>query len=315
MAYSLIFPGQGSQEVGMGREFLDNFAVAREIFEIADDALGYKLSEIILEGPEEELKKTENAQPAIMTVSIAIFETMRRELGFEFEPKCVAGHSLGEYTALVAAGTLSLEDGVKLVHVRGKLMQDAVPLGRGAMAAILGLDKEVISNICEEASSFGVCEPANYNAPGQIVISGEKEAVDKAVEIAKEKGARRAVPLKVSAPFHCSLMKPVAEKLKKEFEKYEWSTPRWPLIANVSGEIEHDVEEIQNSLYHQTYMPVLWSVSVEKMAEMGITAFVEIGAGAVLSGLVKRTLKGAKTIAVSSPKEVETLKEFISLEE
>ncbi|MBO8153224.1 ACP S-malonyltransferase [Thermovirga sp.] len=315
MAYSVIFPGQGSQEVGMGKEFLDKFGVAREVFDLVDESLGYKLSKIILEGPEEELKKTENAQPAIMTLSIAIFETLRKEMGIKLEPKCVAGHSLGEYTALVAAGTLTLGDGVRLVHVRGKLMQEAVPLGRGAMAAILGLDKETINDICKDISSVGVCEAANYNDPGQIVISGEKEAIEKAIKIAKERGARRAILLKVSAPFHCSLMKPVAEKLRKEFEKYTWLSPKWPLVANVSAETEDDVEKIQDSLYKQTFMPVLWSASVKKMAEMGVNSFVEIGPGAVLSGLVKRTIKGAKTVAIRTPDDVPMLKEFISLEE
>ena len=315
MAYGIIFPGQGSQEVGMGKAFLDKFGVAREIFDLVDESLGYKLSKIILEGPEEELKKTENAQPAIMTLSIAIFEVLRKEMGIKLEPKCVAGHSLGEYTALVAASTLTLEDGVRLVHVRGKLMQEAVPLGRGAMAAILGLDKETINDICKDISSVGVCEAANYNDPGQIVISGEKEAIEKAMKIAKERGARRAIPLKVSAPFHSSLMKSIAEKLKKEFEKYKWLSPKWPLVANVSAEIEDDVEKIQDSLYKQTFMPVLWSASVKKMAEMGVSSFVEIGPGAVLSGLVKRTIKGAKTVAIRTPDDVPMLNKFISLEE
>ncbi len=220
-------------------------------------------------------------------MSIAVLGCLEEE-GVAFKPEFVAGHSLGEYTALVASGTLSLEDGVRLVHLRGRLMQEAVPLGKGSMAAIIGLEKEVVLSICKAASETGVCQAANFNAPGQIVISGEKEAVDRAVSMCKDAGAKRALPLKVSAPFHCSLMRPVADRLLEAFQKCPWRDPEWPLVANVSGRRESDVKSIQEALFEQTFRPVLWSESIEFMISSGVSRFLEAGPGSVLAGLIKR---------------------------
>lgn len=295
----------------MGKDFVENHETAAEVFARADSALGFSLSRIIFEGPEEELTKTAYTQPAILTVSIAIFEVLKKDLGVAFAPLFVAGHSLGEYTALVAAGTLSLEDGVRLVHLRGDLMQKAVPLGKGSMAAILGLDVTTVEAICREASDGEVCQPANDNAPGQVVISGHADAVERAVRIARQKGATKTIPLKVSAPFHCDLMRPVAEALRAAFEQFEWKDPAWPVVTNVDATPVSSVEDIQNALYRQTYSPVLWTKSVQVMAEQGVDAFIELGPGHVLSGLVKRTLKGVKTFSVSKLQEAQEVVGFL----
>ena len=300
MKYAVLFPGQGAQEVGMGKGFFDMFASSRDVFDRTDAALGFPLSRVIFQGPDDELKKTEFAQPAILATSIAVMRALEIEKGIHFEPAFVAGHSLGEYTALVASGTLSLEDGIRLVHLRGKLMQEAVPLGMGSMAAIIGLDKSGVIQICESASSLGVCQAANFNAPGQIVISGETVSVEKAILLCKEAGAKRALPLKVSAPFHCSLMKPVAEDLRRSFHDCSWSPSRWPLIANVSAKPEKDVKSIQEALFQQTFMPVLWAETIEYMMLQGVGRFLEIGPGNVLSGLVKRIDPQAYCISVNS---------------
>lgn len=295
MSYVLLFPGQGAQEVGMARDLYESFTVAREVFDRADEALGFKLSDLIFSGPEEELQKTEFTQPAILTASVAALRVLEQKTGAPLAPDFVAGHSLGEYTALVAAGTLSLEDGVRLVRLRGHLMQEAVPLGEGAMAAILGLDPEQVQNICSEAGSFGVCQAANFNSPGQVVISGQTDSVNKAVALAKEAGARRAIPLKVSAPFHCSLMRGVADQLKAAFEDCSWQSPRFPVVCNVSARPVRTVEDIQAALFDQTYSPVLWADSVQFMAEEGVDLFVELGPGKVLSGLVRKCVRGSRT--------------------
>ena len=288
MKYAVVFPGQGAQEVGMGKDFFDRYATSRAIFERSDEALGFNLSRIIFSGPDHELEKTEYAQPAILTMSMALFRCLEEEKGVGFAPDFVAGHSLGEYTALVASKALSLEDGVRLVHLRGKLMQETVPLGVGSMAAIIGLDGESVISICESASKLGVCQAANFNAPGQIVISGERQAVDKAVSMCKDAGAKRALPLKVSAPFHSRLMRPVADRLRESFARCEWKIPKWPLVANVSAQKETDVKSIQEALFLQTFMPVLWSGSVEFIISTGVRHFIEIGPGSVLTGLIKR---------------------------
>lgn len=307
MSYAMVFPGQGSQEVGMGRALTERYEAARSVFRQADEALGFDLAKLILEGPEEDLKKTAFAQPAILTVSIAVFSVIREELGFDPEPAYVAGHSLGEYSALVASGALSLADGVRLVHLRGRLMQEAVPLGKGTMAALIGIARDAVKEICAEVSSIGNCEAANFNAPGQIVISGETEAVEKAMKLAKERGAKRAVPLKVSAPFHCRLMEPVAEKLRAAFEECQWLEPKWPVVANVSARPQRNVEDIKKSLYLQTHNPVLWQDTVEYLHSAGVNTFAEIGPGMVLSGLIRRTAKGVSALTVGKPEEVETL--------
>jgi len=300
MSYALVFPGQGAQEVGMGRVLFDRYPEAREVFKKADEALRYPLSQIIFEGPEEELTRTENAQPAILAVSIATKAVVEKEMGMALNPCLVAGHSLGEYTALVAAGTLTLEDGVRLVHLRGKWMQEAVPVGQGSMAAILGLAPDLVEKACDEAAMGQICSPANFNAPGQVVISGHTEAVSRAVEIARRMGAKKAIPLKVSAPFHCALMEPVADRLYEAFSECAWLPPAYPLVNNVSATVIRSTEEILQALRKQTYSPVRWLESVQEMEKAGIKDFMEIGPGNVLSGLVRKGCKEAATYDTSS---------------
>ena len=307
MKYALIFPGQGAQEVGMGRGLFDSNHAAREVFEKADEALGYSLSRIIFQGPEEELTRTENAQPAILAVSIATKVVIEKEIGIPLRPHLVAGHSLGEYTALVAAQTLTLEDGVRLVHLRGKWMQEAVPLGQGSMAAILGLDPDRVEEACKTASMDQVCSPANFNAPGQVVISGHAEAVARAVEIARRMGARKAIQLKVSAPFHCTLMEPVADRLYESFSECSWQSPAFPLVNNVSATVIQSTEEIRQALRKQTFSPVRWLESVREMEKSGISHFLEIGPGNVLSGLVRKGCKEAITYDTSTPENFSKL--------
>lgn len=292
MSYSLIFPGQGSQEVGMGRDIRDAFKSAAEVFQRADDALSFSLSKIIFDGPEEELRRTAYTQPAILVASIAAISVLEELVGKRLQPASLAGHSLGEYTALVAARTLSLEDGVRLVHLRGRLMQEAVPEGKGAMAAILGLDAQAVSDICQEVAPLHECQPANFNSPGQIVISGETEFVEKAMLLAKEKGAKKTVLLNVSAPFHSRLMRPVADQLLTAFKRCAWENPSAPIVSNVRALPVANVQDIQDALFHQTYMPVLWEKSIHWMADSGVDTFFEIGPGTVLGALVKKCCKG-----------------------
>ena len=292
MRYALIFPGQGSQEVGMGRDLHEAFGTAKDVFSRADEALGFSLSRIIFEGPDEELKRTAFTQPAILTMSIAALYSLEEEIGLPLDPMYLAGHSLGEYTALVAAGSISLEDGVRLVHLRGRLMQEAVPEGEGAMAAILGLEAEAVSEVCEKAAPSGECQPANFNSPGQVVISGKTAFVHSAMEKAKEYGAKKTVLLNVSAPFHSRQMRPVADKLQEAFGKIEWKNPSVPIISNSAATPVQSVEEIQAALFDQTFLPVLWQASVNRMADEGVEAFYEIGPGTVLTGLVKKCRKG-----------------------
>ena len=292
MRYALIFPGQGSQEVGMGRDLHEAFGTAKDVFSRADEALGFSLSRIIFEGPDEELKRTAFTQPAILTMTIAALYSLEKEMGLALDPMFLAGHSLGEYTALVAAGSISLEDGVRLVHLRGRLMQEAVPEGEGAMAAILGLEAEAVSEVCEKAAPSGECQPANFNSPGQVVISGKTAFVHAAMEKAKEYGAKKTVLLNVSAPFHSRQMRPVADRLREAFEKIEWRNPSVPIISNSAASPVHSVEEIQDTLFDQTFLPVLWQASVNRMADEGVEAFYEIGPGTVLTGLVKKCRKG-----------------------
>lgn len=307
MAYSLIFPGQGSQEAGMGKDFYDTFSAAREIFLRADQALGFSLSDIIFNGPEEELRRTAFTQPAILTVSTAILECLKKEAGINPAPLSLAGHSLGEYTALVASGVLSLEDGVRLVHLRGRLMQEAVPEGEGAMAAILGLDQESVSAACSAAAPGGECQPANFNSPGQVVISGNTAFVHAAMEKAKEAGAKKTVLLNVSAPFHSRQMRPVADQLREAFGSLMWNEPSVAIISNALARPVRSVAEIQQALFDQTFMPVLWHDSVIRMADDGVDTFFEIGPGSVLTGLVKKCRKGVTAQTCSSVQEFEAL--------
>ncbi len=281
-----IFPGQGSQSVGMGKELFDNFAAAREVFEAADDALGFSLSELCFSGDEAELQLTANTQPAILTMSVAAYYASLAE-GLP-EPDFVAGHSLGEYSALVAAGVLDFADAVRTVRKRGTYMQEAVPVGVGAMAAILGLSVEVVEAGCTEAAEGQVCSPANINSPSQIVIAGNSEAIDRACEILKEKGAKRAIRLNVSAPFHCGLMMPAQERLRADLELLEYGNFAMPIFHNVDAASNADSAAVCGKLTEQVSSPVRWLQSIENMAAAGVGKFVEIGPGKVLCGLVRQ---------------------------
>ncbi len=277
MKQAFVFPGQGSQSVGMGKD------LAEKYLDRANEILGFDLKKICLEGPEDELKKTEITQPAILTASVAAFEKLKAK-GLSM-PVSVAGHSLGEYSALVAAGSLSFQDAVKIVHLRGKFMQEAVPLGEGAMAAIMGANNDKIKEICAQTGNVW---PANFNSPGQIVISGKKESVEAAGAKIKEAGAKHVIPLAVSAPFHCPLMQPAADKLKVELGKIEIKDAQIPVVANVTANHVKDSSEIRDLLIEQVTSPVLWEDSIKKMIADGISSFVEVGPGKVLSGLIKK---------------------------
>jgi [acyl-carrier-protein] S-malonyltransferase len=307
MRYALVFPGQGAQEVGMGKSLHDQFPSARAVFGEADDALGFSLSRVIFEGPAENLRRTVHAQPAILTVSIAALRVLEGEMGYSLAPSLSAGHSLGEYTALVAAGALSLADGVRLVQMRGKWMQEAVPEGEGTMAAVMGLEPEELKRICASVAPNAECQVANFNAPGQYVVSGKTEFVNKAVEAAKAGGAKRAVPLNVSAPFHSALMRPVADLLGERFAQCEWNAPKWPVVCNVWARALSDPGEIRRALYEQTYSPVRWIDSVNFMADAGVERFYELGPGNVLAGLIKRCRKGLQAFSAVKPKDLSAI--------
>lgn len=309
MKYAIVFPGQGSQAVGMGKELCGVSKAAKDTFAEADEALGFSLSDIIFSGPEDKLVLTAYTQPAILTMSIAVFRALQ-EKGVTLAPAFVAGHSLGEYTALVANGVLSLADGVRLVHKRGSFMQEAVPQGVGAMAAILGLEADAVRAVCAEAAQDEICEAANYNTPVQTVISGHTAAVERAVALASAKGAKRCVMLNVSAPFHCSLMRPVADRLAAEMEKCVWNAGGCPLVANVSAQPVSDVSSIRDGLYAQTYSPVRWVESVQTMAAQGVEGFIEMGPGKVLSGTVKKIARQAAVLNVEQPADLEQVAPF-----
>lgn len=311
MKFALVFPGQGAQSVGMGKPLCEASPAAREVFAEADEALGFSLSDIIFHGPEEKLTLTAYTQPAILTMCVAVMRAVA-EKGISLLPFFVAGHSLGEYTALVANKVLSLADAVRLVHKRGAYMQEAVPEGVGAMAAILGLDQDAVHNVCTEACLPGeVCEAVNYNTPVQTVISGHAASVKRAVEVAAAKGARRSVMLKVSAPFHSSLMKPAADRLKLDFEQCLWHEPECPLVANVSARSVSDLWSIKEGLYAQTFSPVRWVRSTQFMADQGVDRFIEMGPGKVLSGMIRKIEKGAKTLSVETPADIEKIVPFL----
>ncbi len=311
MIYSLVFPGQGSQEVGMGKDLADAFPAAAEVFSRVDDALSFPLSRTIFDGPEEDLKRTALTQPALLATSIACFEVLKERAGEPLLPHFLAGHSLGEYTALVAGGALSLEDGARLVHLRGRLMQEAVPEGKGAMAAILGLDPSVVEEICREGAPSGECQPANFNSPGQVVVSGETDFVKGVMALAKERGAKRVVPLNVSAPFHSRQMRPVADKLLEAFGECSWKNPSTPIVSNAWAKPVSAVEEIQRALFDQTFHPVLWCDSVCFMADRGVQGFLEIGPGTVLAGIVKKCRKGLAVRSFGRLEEIESALSFL----
>ncbi|MFD1952711.1 ACP S-malonyltransferase [Paenibacillus thailandensis] len=297
---AFVFPGQGAQAVGMGKDVYDAVEASRSVFERADEVLGFKLSDIIFGGPDETLKQTVNTQPALLTVSAALLKALE---GKGLRPDYVAGHSLGEYSALVAAGSLSFEDAVKTVRARGEFMEQAVPGGQGAMAAVLGAEREALASLCAAVSSEGAShtvELANVNCPGQIVVSGAAAGVQAIVERGKEAGAKRVVPLEVSGPFHSSLMKPAAEKLAEVLKGVTVHDAAVPVVANVTARPVTDASEIRGLLVEQVYSPVLWEDTVRYLIEQGVDTFVEIGSGTVLAGLIKKVDKSVKIVSVNS---------------
>ena len=305
---AILFPGQGSQIVGMGSEFYKNFDIVKEIFKEADDKLNYKISKIILEGPEDQLKLTQNTQPAILTVSYSIFKVMSDEFGFNIKNfKYFAGHSLGEYSALVSANSLNFEDALFLLSERGKAMQAAVPLGKGSMLAVLGSNLNEISNLIKNIIKDNiVCEIANDNADGQLILSGDSEAI-KFFQITLKQKKIKSIPLKVSAPFHCSLMKPAAETMREKINKTNFIQPSLGIINNVTAEVETDQSNIKKLLIQQIYSTVQWRQSLINMSKMGIKNFIEIGPGKVLTGMVKRTVKDANTFSINSITDIKNL--------
>ncbi len=305
--YAFLFPGQGSQYVGMGKELKDNFKASAEVFEEADDALGESISKLCFEGPEDQLKLTANTQPAILTVSIAALRALQAES--DITPAVVAGHSLGEYCALVCSGALKFADAVRIVRKRGTFMQDAVPVGVGGMAAILGMDVDVVEKICEDSAQGQFVAPANYNCPGQIVISGHMEAVKRAAEKAEAEGAKRAVILPVSAPFHSALMEPAAKKLAEALEPIEVSDPAIPTLSNVEADFYPSKDEVKRLLATQVDHPVRWIEEMEKMMGEGVDQALEIGPGKVLCGLMRKISRDVK---MKNIENTETLKEALA---
>ncbi|MDH3975727.1 MAG: ACP S-malonyltransferase [Deltaproteobacteria bacterium] len=302
---AFIFPGQGSQYIGMGKDLCQNFAAAREVFEEGSDTIGLDLKKISFEGPQDLLNLTANTQPAILTASIAVLKVLKAETGFE--AVCLAGHSLGEYTALFHSGVFTFSDAVKIVRKRGELMQEAVPAGTGAMAAILGMEKDDVEQICNEASALDMVSPANFNSPGQIVVAGSKKGVEAAVELAKEKGAKRAIQLPVSVPSHCSLMEGAGEELRQYLEGFSLGDLDIPVVSNVEAEPYPGKQEIVNILVKQLSSPVRWDDSVRYLKAMAVESVVEVGPGKVLSGLVKRI---DRTIGIVNVEDSVSLKKM-----
>jgi [acyl-carrier-protein] S-malonyltransferase len=307
MAIAFVFPGQGSQMVGMGAELAQAYPAAREVFAEVDAALGQKLSELMVAGPLEQLTLTENAQPALMAVSLAVVRVLEREKGFRLGDriKYVAGHSLGEYSALAAAGALSLADAARLLKLRGKAMQDAVPVGQGAMAALLGVGRDAAEKLAAEAALGEVCQLANDNEPTQAVISGSKAAIDRAAALAKAHGVRRFLPLNVSAPFHCALMQPAADAMAQALARISIKPPAVPVMANVVAAPLSDPDQIKQRLIEQVTGTVRWRECVAAMAADGVTDIYEIGSGKVLSGLAKRIAANLNASAIGTPEEIE----------
>ncbi len=299
---AFVFPGQGSQQVGMGRALFEHIRECRETFEQADAALGMPLSTLCFEGPSEQLALTENLQPALVTVSTAAARALASR---GLEPAFLAGHSLGEYSAHVAAGTLAFADAVRTVRNRGRYMQEAVPVGEGAMAVVMGLDASTVNRACAEAADGQVVSPANLNAPGQVTIAGSRAAVERAGERAKALGAKRVVALDVSAPFHCALMRPVEERLGSELRALVVSDPSTPVVANLDAEPKQDAESSITALVRQVTAPVRWEQVVRRLASDGVDTYVEVGPGSVLSGLIRRIHRGARVLSVSDPRSVD----------
>ncbi|TOG24818.1 [acyl-carrier-protein] S-malonyltransferase [Vibrio parahaemolyticus] len=304
--FAIVFPGQGSQAVGMLADLGEQYDVVKQTFAEASDALGYDLWALVQNGPAEDLNQTFRTQPALLASSVAIWRVWQ-ELGLE-QPTNLAGHSLGEYSALVCAGVIDFKEAIKLVELRGKLMQEAVPAGTGAMYAIIGLDDDAIAKACEEAAQGDVVSPVNFNSPGQVVIAGSKDAVERAGALCKEAGAKRALPLPVSVPSHCALMKPAADKLAVALESIEFNTPQLPVINNVDVAAETDPAKIKDALVRQLYSPVRWTESVQLMSEQGVENLLELGPGKVLTGLTKRIVKTLSAAAVNDVASLEAAK-------
>lgn len=307
--FAMVFPGQGSQEIGMLKELSEVYPIVQEIFSEASSVLGYDLWNLVQEGSAEKLGQTWVTQPALLAASVAIFKVWQQKEGAK--PHFMAGHSLGEYSALVCAGVIDFRDAIKLVELRGKLMQEAVPVGTGAMYAIIGLDNDVVVEACKEAAQGQVVSPVNFNSPGQVVIAGNKEAVERAAILCKEAGAKRALPLAVSVPSHCELMKPAADKLAEKLKTISFQEPQYSVINNVDVKIETSAQAIKDALIAQLYSPVRWTEIVEFMANQGTTLLVEMGPGKVLTGLTKRIIKTLSGCSVNDPTSLDAALESV----
>lgn len=309
--FAMVFPGQGSQTVGMLAELAGNYPIVQETFKQASEVLGYDLWQLVQEGPAEELNKTWQTQPALLTASVAVYRVWQQKYP-ELKPEVMAGHSLGEYSALVCAGVLDFQDAVKLVELRGKLMQQAVPEGTGAMYAIIGLDNDAIINACKQAEQGEVVSAVNFNSLGQVVIAGAKAAVERAAALCKEAGAKRALPLAVSVPSHCALMKPAADQLSVSLESITLKAPVVAVLNNVDVKAETDAVAIRNALVRQLYSPVRWTETVEKMAQNGVEVLVEVGPGKVLNGLTKRIVDSLQAVSVNDVKSLDSIEEVLA---
>ena len=309
--FAMVFPGQGSQTVGMLAELAGDYPIVQETFKQASEVLGYDLWQLVQEGPAEELNKTWQTQPALLTASVAVYRVWQQKYP-ELKPEVMAGHSLGEYSALVCAGVLDFQDAVKLVELRGKLMQQAVPEGTGAMYAIIGLDNDAIINACKQAEQGEVVSAVNFNSPGQVVIAGTKAAVERAAALCKEAGAKRALPLAVSVPSHCALMKPAADQLSVSLESITLKEAGVSVLNNVDVKNEIEADAIRNALVRQLYSPVRWTEIVEKMAQNGVEVLVEVGPGKVLNGLTKRIVDSLQAVSVNDVKSLDSVEEVLA---
>lgn len=309
--FAMVFPGQGSQTVGMLAELAGDYPIVQETFKQASEVLGYDLWQLVQEGPAEELNKTWQTQPALLTASVAVYRVWQQKYP-ALKPEVMAGHSLGEYSALVCAGVLDFQDAVKLVELRGKLMQQAVPEGTGAMYAIIGLDNDAIINACKQAEQGEVVSAVNFNSPGQVVIAGAKAAVERAAALCKEAGAKRALPLAVSVPSHCALMKPAADQLSVSLESITLKEASVSVLNNVDVKNEMEADAIRNALVRQLYSPVRWTETVEKMAQNGVEVLVEVGPGKVLNGLTKRIVDSLQAVSVNDVKSLDSIEEVLA---